>query len=195
MSVWDPFAGTGTFPIEALLHTMGSNFVADRNFAFEMWPSNNEFLYQQYKQAAINSSRSLHLTNEQIFYLGSDIDNKMIEYANENFLTLNYPTEQVEFMQGDFSTIAKTISVNDCKNLLVISNLPYDKRENVENLPKLLTKFNYLFSQRKEFKNVFALTSTPILLHKTAFNKLKWIKILEFRNGGLPVQLMRLLRI
>lgn len=176
----DPFCGSGTFIIEAALLAMNCAPGIHRSYAFQSWPSYNE----THLRRSIQNAKELCVANPQITLRGSDISVHAIEAASGNARRAG--VEQLV-----------SFSVDDCLNLknnfgsadqgLLISNLPYGKRVDIQDVS--MDNFLHQFARhlKKHFVGAhFAFVSAyPNFERAIGFPTMK---ILPFSNGGIPVK-------
>jgi putative N6-adenine-specific DNA methylase len=176
----DPFCGSGTFIIETALMAMNCAPGINRCYAFQSWPSYNE----AHLRRTIQNAKDLCVANPQIILRGSDICAHAIEAASANARRAGVE-KLVSF------------SIDDCLNLtnhlgsaekgLLISNLPYGKRVDVQDVS--MDNFLHRFAQhlKKHFSGVHFtfVTAYPGFQRSTGF---PIMKVLPFSNGGIPVK-------
>lgn len=116
----DPFCGSGTIPIEAAL--IGQNIAPgfNRDFASEGWPLIKQKLWDQ----AFEEAEDLAKYDQPLNIIGTDIDHRMIEIAQNNALEAGL-ADLIQWKQMQVSDL--TIKEKDT-NGYIISNPPYGVR-------------------------------------------------------------------
>lgn len=116
----DPFCGSGTIPIEAAL--IGQNIAPgfNREFVSEGWP----WIKRKYWDEAHVEAEDLADYHQKLDIMGSDIDHRMVQIAEENALEAGLSDLiQWKQMQVRDLTIKK-------ENGYLVSNPPYGERLN-----------------------------------------------------------------
>lgn len=116
----DPFCGSGTIPIEAAL--IGQNIAPgfNREFVSEGWP----WIKRKYWDEAHVEAEDLADYDQKLDIMGSDIDHRMVQIAEENALEAGLSDLiQWKQMQVRDLTIKK-------ENGYLVSNPPYGERLN-----------------------------------------------------------------
>lgn len=116
----DPFCGSGTIPIEAAL--IGQNIAPgfNREFVSEGWP----WIKRKYWDEAHVEAEDLADYHQKLDIIGSDIDHRMVQIAEENALEAGLSDLiQWKQMQVRDLTIKK-------ENGYLVSNPPYGERLN-----------------------------------------------------------------
>ncbi len=144
----DPFCGSGTIAIEALLQARNIAPGLDRNFDSMNFKFINKDLYKKAKMEAMEKIDY----KSKVYIDASDISHKSIAIAKHNLENLGL-SDDIRFFVKDFRDV-------DIKNNygVMITNPPYGKRLEEDDLRKLYTDFG------KKIKNldtwsVYVLTS------------------------------------
>lgn len=144
----DPFCGSGTIAIEALLQARNIAPGLDRNFDSMNFKFINKDLYKKAKMEAMEKIDY----KSKLYIDASDISHKSIAIAKHNLENLGL-SDDIRFFVKDFRDV-------DIKNNygVMITNPPYGKRLEEDDLRKLYTDFG------KKIKNldtwsVYVLTS------------------------------------
>ena len=144
----DPFCGSGTIAIEALLQARNIAPGLDRNFDSMNFKFINKDLYRKAKMEAMEKIDY----KSKVYIDASDISHKSIAIAKHNLENLGL-SDDIRFFVKDFRDV-------DIKNNygVMITNPPYGKRLEEDDLRKLYTDFG------KKIKNldtwsVYVLTS------------------------------------
>ena len=73
-----------------------------------------------------------------------------------------------------------------------VTNVPYGHRTSSgESFSRLYRRFGGMLASRPDLENVFVLTKHPTFRRDTG---LKWRQVKAFRNGGLTVEWLQLVR-
>lgn len=131
----DPFCGSGTIAIEAALLAKNHAPGLQRNFAFEQFKNFEAWAFQQLK---IEAETKQFKGNYQIF--AYDHDPKMIAIAKENAKQAGV-AELIHFEQKDFLKTDYHFS----EKFWIVTNPPYGKRLENQNLDLLYTKLKNQF--------------------------------------------------
>lgn len=138
----DPFCGSGTIPIEAVMYGMNIAPGLNRHFSFETWHNFNERRFNEMKKEAHNSIR---YTDLKIY--GFDKEYKMIEIAKKNaekFHLENY----ICFEKSNMESVKL-----DCEEGYIITNPPYGERlSDKKHAEKLYEQMRYLKKRYPNFK-------------------------------------------
>lgn len=144
----DPFCGSGTIAIEALLQARNIAPGLDRNFDSMNFKFINKDLYKKAKMEAMEKIDY----KSKVYIDASDISHKSIAIAKHNLENLGL-SDDIRFFVKDFRDV-------DIKNNygVMITNPPYGKRLEEDDLRKLYSDFG------KKIKNldtwsVYVLTS------------------------------------
>lgn len=116
--IWDPFCGSGTIVIEAALIEKGIAPNAGRAFAAMDFDSVDHRIWKKAREEA----EELVKRDEKIELYGSDIDEKVLEYARENAARAGV-SDCIKFFRKD----ARRIEKPDRRGTL-ICNPPYGER-------------------------------------------------------------------
>ena len=136
---YDPFCGSGTIPIEALMIAKNIAPWIKRNFAFE----NRNWYDKKYLEEEKKEAREkIYSTKYDIF--GFDSDKEMIEKAKKNLKNMGYEDE-IHFKQKDFYLLEKQKLVWS-----LVSNPPYWLRLQDKDLDTMYQTINKLFFNNKD---------------------------------------------
>lgn len=80
--LYDPFCGSGTFPIEAAMYASGVKPGTKRSFTAEKWPLIGQDIFAGVKQEALAGENTEDMT--ECFIAGSDISRKSIAFSKLN---------------------------------------------------------------------------------------------------------------
>ena len=116
--IWDPFCGSGTIVIEAAMIEKGISPNTGRVFA----AMDYDFLDHRIWQKAREEAEDLVKRDEKIELFGSDIDEKVLQYARENAARAGV-ADCIKFFRKD----ARKIEKPDRRGTL-ICNPPYGER-------------------------------------------------------------------
>lgn len=158
----DPFCGSGTIPIEAAM--IGQNIAPgfNRDFHSEAWSWMPNTIWDDVR----NEAEDLANYDQELQIIGSDIDHKMIQVAEQNAFESGF-ADLITFKQmqaRDFST-----SLTDG---VMIGNPPYGERigeiEEIEqvisDLGHLMSKYPswsvYMLSSMENFENAYGRRAT-----------------------------------
>lgn len=166
LSIWDPMMGSGTFLTEVSVLNLPNTL---RKYAFQNFKNCPIHIKNLSIQSLIDLQKS------HIRLIGSDINLEQIEAANLNFKNLGL---EVQSSQADFFKFNLDV---DPQKLIIVSNLPYGER---------------VRGQRGLYQEVVARTSEmgPLLAGfifpegELERLKLRPIRRLRFKNGGIPVE-------
>ncbi|GAM21266.1 hypothetical protein SAMD00019534_044410 [Acytostelium subglobosum LB1] len=217
-NIWDPFMGSGTIIQEALGIARGGRCTpTERRYAFEQWPLHradryDSFLVRINEQMAINSSRLLDdLRAEKVVFYGSDIDPKAVRAAQHNLTEAGFqilPTTSndlgsdaapnnnngyIRLWQGDFKDALKGIN----HKVNIITNMPYGSRimsgkgAISKSLKDTFVSFGEMIRTSDKIHNVYVLNGHPMFKELSG---VEWNVLLEFTNGGLPVEFLKMKR-
>ena len=147
--LYDPFCGSGTILIEALL--IGKNIAPglDRKFDFEEW----EVFPKEIVKAERIKARSLINHDSKLRIMGSDIDNKSILIARDNLANLGLE-EEITFFIKDMRDV-------DIKNEygVLITNPPYGVRMgNDDEVRQLYVDFGNKFRELDKW-SIYVITN------------------------------------
>ena len=158
----DPFCGSGTIPIEAAM--IGQNIAPgfNRDFHSEAWA----WMPQKIWDDVRNEAEDLADYDQPLEIIGSDIDHKMIQIAEQNSFESGF-ADLISFKQmqaSDFST--------DLMDGVMIGNPPYGERigeiEEIEkaisDLGHMMEKYPswsvYMLSSMENFENLYGRRAT-----------------------------------
>ncbi|WP_243290009.1 class I SAM-dependent RNA methyltransferase [Bacillus sp. FJAT-47783] len=145
----DPFCGSGTIPIEAAM--IGQNIAPgfNREFVSESWDWIDDRLWDE----ARNEAEHLAKYDQPLDILGTDIDHRMVQVANDNALEAGF-ADIIQFKQmqvKDFHT-TKEFGV-------IVGNPPYGERLGErQEVEKMYQQMGEVFSPLDTW-SVYILTS------------------------------------
>ncbi|TQR15346.1 THUMP domain-containing class I SAM-dependent RNA methyltransferase [Psychrobacillus soli] len=145
----DPFCGSGTIPIEAAM--IGQNIAPgfNRDFHSEAWSWMPKTIWEDVR----NEAENLANYDQELQIIGSDIDHKMIQIAEQNAFESGF-ADLITFKQmqaSDFST-----SLTDG---VMIGNPPYGERiGEVEIIEQAISDLGHLMGQYPSW-SVYMLSS------------------------------------
>jgi putative N6-adenine-specific DNA methylase len=173
----DPFAGSGTLPIEAALIARRIPAGWRRSFAFEQWPGFDAKVWREVRSRVEEAI----LPRAPGPILGSDRDAGAIESATANAARAGV-TDDIAWQQAALSRVSA-----DGEGWIV-TNPPYGVRVGEAKLLRdLYAKFGQLAGERYRLWTVALLSAEPKLIDATG---LALEEALRFRNGGIPVRLV-----
>jgi putative N6-adenine-specific DNA methylase len=178
--LWDPFCGSGGILLE-WAEANARTTARESGFAFQQWPIHDAAAYDEW----LKNRCPAPIGNLQA--LGSDIDPNALCAAKANVAACSLDA-CFSLHCGDFEAFSEQVP----KGTPVIANPPYgvrlgDKRKYAE----LMKRFESLLARRKDLR------PAVILVPQTTrpWNpKLPWQSIASLYNGGLPVQILRLVQ-
>ena len=179
--LWDPFCGSGTLVIEAQHAATGALAGGRRAFAFEAWPTHDAEAFASLRerlQVRRQPSRRA---------LGCDVDPRAIAAARANAEAAGVaPYCDLEI--GDFAAAAARVP----PGAAVVTNLPYGHRtRGGGDLTETFGRFGRLVAARIDLEPVVVLNGHPRFLEAAGG---RWERLAAFGNGGLKVELLRLVR-
>ena len=178
-TVWDPFCGSGTIPIESVFVAPDADFtLAGRRFAFECWPTHDADAYA----AATSSVRGD--AGRRAF--GSDVNLDEIRVAEADALRAGVEAE-CTFIRGDFESVASQIPEGSA----VLSNLPYGRGLPTQELHEVFARFGAMLRERRDLNPVVVLDGTSSLEDATGC---RGESLRRFSNEGVWVTMMQLVR-
>jgi len=173
----DPFAGSGTMPIEAALIARRIPSGWQRRFAFQEWPGFDERAWQAVRAEA--ESNILPRAGAPIY--GSDRDAGAIESATANAQRAGVGAD-IEWRRAAVSEAAVPEPAG-----WIVSNPPYGVRiSEGKQLRDLFARLGQLARERYRHWVIALLAADPRLIAATG---LVLEEALRFRNGGIPVRL------
>jgi putative N6-adenine-specific DNA methylase len=178
--LWDPFAGSGTIPIEAASRARGLPAPVGRGFGFEAWPSHDVAAYRTWRDAARRPAGAA----APAMILGSDLDPAEIASARANAERAGVLAD-LALVLGDFGELARAAAAGS----QVVTNLPYGKRSPAS--LALYERFGRLLAERPDLDPVVVLSGHPKFAPSTG---LAWEVLAGFKNQGLPVEVLKLSR-
>jgi putative N6-adenine-specific DNA methylase len=174
----DPFAGSGTIPIEAALMARRIPPGWRRTFAFETWPGFDDVLWRDVRARA----ESAILPRAPGPILGSDRDAGAIAMAGANSRRAGV-SEDIEWSQAAFSRAARLEAP-----AWIVTNPPYGVRVgDAQKLRDLYAKVGQLAAAEYRDCTVALVAADPRLVRATG---VRFREALAFKNGGIPVHLV-----
>jgi len=175
--LFDPCCGSGTLLIEAvgMANKVPANF--NRKFAFQSLPSFRPAKFDEIKQALKSE-----ITENNLWIMGSDFDDKVINVAQQNARRAGVENH-IDFSVKDANKLSQVAK----RSGVVLSNLPYGERLGA--MAELINLYrNMGLGFKKYFQNwQLALLGTDESLFKLL--KLAKSKTYKFKNGPLDVAL------
>lgn len=174
----DPFAGSGTIPIEAALIARRIPAGWQRSFAFEQWPDFDEASWREVRANA----ESRMLPRAPSLIAGSDRDEGAITAAVANAGRAG--------VSGDIEWTRATLSnaVRPEPPGWLVTNPPYGVRVGeAKPLRDLYATLGQLSRERYGQWTVAFVAADAGLIGATG---IPFVEALRFRNGGIPVRLM-----
>ncbi|KQL35720.1 MULTISPECIES: class I SAM-dependent RNA methyltransferase [Bacillaceae] len=134
----DPFCGSGTIPIEAAM--IGQNIAPgfNRDFHSESWSWISKTIWDDVR----NEAEDLARYDQELQIIGSDIDHKMIQVAEQNSFESGFG-DIITFKQMQASDFSTTVTDG-----VMIGNPPYGERiGEVEVIEKAISDLGYLMEK------------------------------------------------
>lgn len=134
----DPFCGSGTIPIEAAM--IGQNIAPgfNRDFHSESWSWMSKTIWDDVR----NEAEDLARYDQELQIIGSDIDHKMIQVAEQNSFESGFG-DIITFKQMQASDFSTTVTDG-----VMIGNPPYGERiGEVEVIEKAISDLGYLMEK------------------------------------------------
>ena len=177
--LWDPFCGSGCILLEWAESRLELAAGRDRSFAFEHWPIHDAAAYTAWQQ-----ERGDRVPAE-VQALGSDIDARALEAAQGNAARCSLE-RYCTWHCGDFESLADQVPLGTP----IITNPPYGVRLGDRHATaQLMQRFESLLARRPDLRPAVVLLPHPIRHWEP---RLAWESVARFYNGGLQVQIMRL---
>lgn len=176
----DPFCGSGTLLIEAVLMARQLAPGLKRlKFAFENDGDFDAALYQELRAKALGQRRALAPTAK---FIGFDTDSRQLDKARQNAARAGV-AEFIEFRAGDATTLD---AVGTQIPGVVICNPPYGERlGDIPSLIPVYSEFSVRLKQHYANWRLAIITSNTDLLRSLKLSKLKSYK---FANGPLDCE-------
>lgn len=172
----DPFCGSGTFPIEAVMYALNIAPGKNREFDFSKWQTFNEKALSLAKAEALDTE----IRDKKLKISGYDIDKNAIKLAIHHAEKAGV-REHIHFQNGnalDFSS-RKSYGV-------ICTNPPYGERlSNEKEVAKLMGQFANTFYKLNEW-SLYLITALPSFEY--AFGK-KADKNRKLYNGKIECRL------
>jgi len=178
-SVWDPFCGGGTLPIEsALIQRDGDFTLPGRHFAFEDWPTHDALAYAE--------ATGSHLSSSARRVFGSDVNLDDIRSADAAAKRAGVE-EQCTFHLGTPGGVAEEIP----SGTAVLTLLPHGRLDESSSSREALAGFGEMLRARRDLGPVVVVEGTPTLDAATGCT---WEPLRSFSNEGERVTMMQLVR-
>jgi putative N6-adenine-specific DNA methylase len=172
----DPFCGSGTIPIEAVLLGLKIAPGARRHFQFEQWPGFDGHAWQEMLRAA-ESQRGSSLPK----IVASDRDAGAIEMSKANAARAGV-AELIEFSHRAVSSLEPIAGRG-----WAVTNPPYGERvSSGKDLRNLYARFGDVLRAQCPGWRVALLCNDEALLRQTRFS---FVRKIGLENGGIDVQL------
>lgn len=139
---YDPFCGSGTFAIEALLIARNIAPWLKRKFAFEELQLVDTQIIQEERELAKSKCFEWKY---KVF--ASDIDPEMIEIAKANAVRAGQ-SDSITFEVKDFKDMAQETGLSG----MMVTNPPYDMRLKEDNIASIYRNIDKLFRTNPEIK-------------------------------------------
>ena len=178
--ILDPMCGSGTLLIEAALLATNTAPGLRRSFAFEQAP-----FFQPSKWARLQGEARKVIQPSRLRLLGNDLDAGVLELARTSAARAGVAAS-IGFTRQDALTFSPASSA---RNPLLASNLPYGQRLGT---PEATRELLHAFA--RQLKKTYAGWSYAFVATDGAWLEQAGIERSEtraFRNGGLPVLLLR----
>jgi 23S rRNA G2445 N2-methylase RlmL/23S rRNA G2069 N7-methylase RlmK/C1962 C5-methylase RlmI len=178
--LYDPFCGSGTLLIEAVLMARQlAPGLKREKFAFEQWGDHQPELWQQLRAEALGSRQAIA---EGVTFVGSDTDERTLQKARQNAARAGV-ADYIEFITQDATQIQSAV----CEGKgVIITNPPYGER--LGDLPQLIPVYaEFSLGLKKHYQGwrLAIITSSPDLLRALKLSKAKSYK---FTNGPLDCE-------
>ena len=145
----DPFCGSGTIPIEAAM--IGQNLAPgyNRDFHSEAWSWMPKTIWDDVRTEA----EDLANYDQELQIIGSDIDQKMIQIAEQNAFEAGF-ADLISFKQMQSSDFSTTLTDG-----VMIGNPPYGERiGEIEEIEKAISDLGHLMAEYPSW-SVYMLSS------------------------------------
>lgn len=145
----DPFCGSGTIPIEAAM--IGQNLAPgyNRDFHSEAWSWMPKTIWDDVRTEA----EDLANYDQKLQIIGSDIDQKMIQIAEQNAFEAGF-ADLISFKQMQSSDFSTTLTDG-----VMIGNPPYGERiGEIEEIEKAISDLGHLMAEYPSW-SVYMLSS------------------------------------
>ena len=148
----DPFCGSGTILTEAALIAANIRPGEYRDsFAFEHWLDYEKKVLEEVKDE--DDQRKI-----EVPILGVDIEPKQIGFAKANIQSA-FLQKYISVQKGDFETIE-----GDADNGIIITNPPYDKRVQIDEIKTLYRRFGDHLKQQFTGYNAWIVSGNDMAL-------------------------------
>ncbi|TQR19736.1 THUMP domain-containing class I SAM-dependent RNA methyltransferase [Psychrobacillus vulpis] len=145
----DPFCGSGTIPIEAAM--IGQNIAPgyNRDFHSEAWSWMPKTIWDDVR----NEAEDLANYDQELQIIGTDIDHKMIQIAEQNSFESGF-ADLITFKQMQARDFSTTLTDG-----VMIGNPPYGERiGEIEVIEKVISDLGYVLEQHPTW-SVYMLSS------------------------------------
>jgi putative N6-adenine-specific DNA methylase len=183
-TLWDPFCGAGTIPLEALARSRGGLAQPGRPFTFWRWPSAQGAERTQILEASKLRAEAI-LTPSTFQVIGSDVLGRAIRSSELNLRSFEEQfgsSPNARFLVGDVLDVASEIP----EGAFILSNPPYGHRLGGEDTLQRITK---LLRKRPDLRPCAFLVGAQLKRDLPG----NFEALFQTQNGGLPVAL-RVLR-
>ncbi len=144
----DPFCGSGTILIEAAMIAKNIAPGLQRNFDFEQFKDFDSDLF-----IALKTEAKEQQFEGEYRLIARDRDAKMLEYTKENASKAGV-AEMIQFEQGSFEKLELDTVAPSGERVWILSNPPYGKRLNVENISTLYQKIAQQFQSQRSMGGI-----------------------------------------
>jgi putative N6-adenine-specific DNA methylase len=175
----DPFCGSGTIALEALLMDAGRPAQGRRELAFERWPTHPRERYAAWRAQQVSGGAGERRA------LAADLDPAEVAAARANAARAGV-VERLELGVGDAADVVRGAP----ERCAVVTNLPYGHRTSAGGaLREALGRFGGALRERREIAPVLVLSGGVDL---DAATGLTWRCERRLTNRGLSVGMYRL---
>ena len=173
----DPFCGSGTIPIEAVLMARDIAPGINRRFSFMDWPGFNQELFS----SCLSTCKKAIQKTDQFFY-ASDRDHGAIEMAKSNAARTD--------VNGNINFVCHAISdlpAHEGQPGYLITNPPYGLRVSPsKDLRNLYASFGKVLRENFSGWHVSVLCNDDALISAMEIGKAQ--NVIKLINGGIPVK-------
>lgn len=173
--ITDPMCGSGTIAIEAAMMARGMAPGLQRRFAFEQWPSHDAAAWQAMREAAVRAAGPARGAIR-----ASDRDEGAVQAARENAARAGV-TDDIEFQVAPVSGAAIA------EGGWIVTNPPYGLR--VGESARLRDLYATLGRLTRDCGATLVMLSADRELERQL--RLRVTPLLDTRNGGIPVRVVR----
>lgn len=182
-TLWDPFCGAGTIPIEALARARGGIVQIGRRFAFHLWPALAALDLPALERTVEPLAMSV-LPGTSLCVIGSDIQPRAVRAARANLEALatqfawQDALERAKFLEGDVLAVEPLIP----EGAFVLTNPPYGHRLDADSS---WAKLSELARRRPDLRPCAALVGGETKRRLPG----EFRTLFQTQNGGLNVAL------